>query len=169
MSQAVLVAYATKTGTTREVAEFVGNRLRERGLTVEVEPVEAIQDASQYSAVVLGSAVRLGKLLGSTIKFAHRHLSGNSGRPVAYFIDCLTMREDTPENRKTAEAIVADLISIQEPVSVGLFGGRVDFSRLDFFTRWMLKGQIPEGDWRNWDVIGAWTDELVPRLMGVTA
>ncbi len=165
----VLVAYASKTGSTREVAEFIGKRLRERGLTVEVQSVDAVSDISPYGAVVLGTAVRLGKVIGETIRFARRHLADPNGRPVAYFLVCLTMREDTPENRKTAEGIVAQLVSIQEPVSIGLFGGRVDLSKVDFFTRWMLRGQVPEGDWRNWDVIGAWADELAPRLAGITA
>jgi menaquinone-dependent protoporphyrinogen IX oxidase len=39
MSERILVAYATNTGSTTEVAVVIGDTLRERGYEVDVVPV----------------------------------------------------------------------------------------------------------------------------------
>ena len=42
MTSRVLVAYATKKGSTREVAETVAEVLRERGSDVDLVPADAV-------------------------------------------------------------------------------------------------------------------------------
>ena len=52
----VLVAYASKYGATAEIAERIGQVLREAGVTTEVLPAGKVRDLTTYRAVVLGSA-----------------------------------------------------------------------------------------------------------------
>ena len=56
----ILVAYATKHGSTAEIAEAIGADLRERGHAVDVTSAHDVHDVSTYDAVVVGSAVYLG-------------------------------------------------------------------------------------------------------------
>jgi len=56
----VLVTYATKYGATAEMAEKIGQVLRQAGLHADVFPANRVSDLSPYQAVVLGSAVRNG-------------------------------------------------------------------------------------------------------------
>ena len=55
MSASVLVAYATRYGSTQEVAEAVAATLRERGLEVDIQPMREVRALDQYRAVVLGA------------------------------------------------------------------------------------------------------------------
>ena len=61
MDKQVLVAYATKYGATAEIAEKIGEVLRQAGLPTDVLPVDRVGDLSAYKAVVLGSAVYIGQ------------------------------------------------------------------------------------------------------------
>ncbi|MEA3375393.1 MAG: flavodoxin domain-containing protein, partial [Chloroflexota bacterium] len=61
MAHQVLVAYATKHGATAEIAKKVGQVLREAGLPTDVLPAGDVGDLTSYSAVVLGSAIYIGR------------------------------------------------------------------------------------------------------------
>ena len=69
MNTQILVAYATKYGATAEIAEKIGQVLREAGLRTDVLPVDRVSDLSPYQAVVLGSAVYIGKWRKEAVKF----------------------------------------------------------------------------------------------------
>ncbi len=55
MSASILVAYATRYGSTEEVAEAVAATLRERGLAVDIQPLQQVPTLEGYRAVVLGA------------------------------------------------------------------------------------------------------------------
>lgn len=168
MDARILVAYASKCGSTGEVAEVVGEVLRGTGASVDVRTVKEARDLKQYDAVVVGSAIRMGKLLPGAVKFAKKHRSTLGRVPVAYFLVCLAMKEDTPENRQEAMGYLEPLLKVREPVSTGLFGGKVDHSKLSFMMRMVASkddtGVLDEGDWRNWDEIRAWAGEITTIL-----
>jgi menaquinone-dependent protoporphyrinogen oxidase len=54
MTGPILIAYASRYGTTREVAEAIAATLREHELNVEVLAAAAVDDLGPYGAVVLG-------------------------------------------------------------------------------------------------------------------
>jgi len=51
MKMRVLVTYATKYGATAEIAEKIGEVLRQEGLDTDVIPVKQVQDLASYTAV----------------------------------------------------------------------------------------------------------------------
>jgi menaquinone-dependent protoporphyrinogen oxidase len=63
----VLVAYASKHGSTEEIARFVTDRLRERGIDADAAPVQEVSDLSGVEAVVLGSAIYLGSWRATSV------------------------------------------------------------------------------------------------------
>ncbi|MBE0684542.1 MAG: flavodoxin, partial [Anaerolineaceae bacterium] len=60
MSNRILVAYATKAGSTAEIAAKIGEHLSARGFSVDVINVKSKPDPKDYQAVILGSCIRMG-------------------------------------------------------------------------------------------------------------
>jgi len=166
MSHRTLIAYASRAGSTAEVAETIGNVLRESGLNVDVRSVKDVQSFKVYDALVLGSAIWAGKPLPEMQRFVADQREALARLPVAYFILCDTLREYTPANRQIALGYLAPLRKAKPPVSVGMFAGRRDFSKVHPLLRWFLMRviRLAEGDWRDWEQIRAWAAALAPQL-----
>jgi len=169
MTQKVLVVYATKFGSTKEVAEKVGEIIRSKKIRVDVRNVNTVKDISAYSAVILGTAIRMGKPVSDAFSFIKKYKDDIKNKSVAFFSVGLYMKEDTPENREKATKCLLPLIEqVENPVSIGLFGGKIDYSTMPLLLRWTFSkdtsGELQEGDWRDWDTISSWVDELLPRL-----
>ena len=162
----ILIAYAGSYGSTAEVAEFIAITLRENGAAVTVAPAKTIKEISGYNSVIVGSAIHAGKWLGDATKFLKKNRAELKKVPVAYFVVCLTMKEDTPENRKLADGYSDPARAIVAPVDVGSFAGAVKYDKMGFAVKFLMKNMIkaPEGDFRNWEQIKAWAVQLLPRL-----
>jgi menaquinone-dependent protoporphyrinogen oxidase len=161
MPSHVLVAYASREGSTAEIAETIGMVLREAGAEVDVLPVKEVHNLDGYDAVVLGSAVHIGKVLPEAVQFAKRHQPVLADLPVAYFVGCDRMREDMPQNRQVSLNSLRALQRIKEPMSVGLFAGKRDLHNPNSALRWLLaRINVIEGDWRDWSKIRAWAHSL---------
>ncbi|MGD0822535.1 MAG: flavodoxin domain-containing protein [Desulfomonilia bacterium] len=166
MSSSILVVYGTWAGSTAEVADFIGKTFAEGGARVEVKPVQSVKTLVGYHAVVIGSAIRAGKVKPDVMSFVKDHRTELRKIPTAYFIVCMTMKDDTPENRKIAGAYLDPLREQVAPVDVGLFPGKMDYSKLGFFARMAVQHfvKVPEGDFRQWNAIKAWSQALLPKL-----
>ena len=168
MKNRLLIAYASRCGSTGGVAEAIGQALCETGAAVDVRLVKNVNDLSPYQAVILGSAIRMGKWLPEAVEFLKKHQGTLSRVPVAYFVVCLTMKDATEENRRKALAYL-DPVHKQflqvNPVDIGLFAGMVDFNKLSFVYSLILKVMgAPEGDFRNWETIRTWAAGIRPAL-----
>jgi menaquinone-dependent protoporphyrinogen oxidase len=166
----VLIAYASGCGSTGGVADAIGQVLCAAGGSVDVRLVENVLDLSPYQGVMVGSAIRMGRWLPKAVDFVKQHRDALARVPTAYFAVCLTMKDDTVENRSKALAYLdpvhKEAPGIQ-PVATGLFAGAVDFSKLSFVYRSVLKAKgIGEGDFRNWASIRTWAADVGPTLLG---
>jgi menaquinone-dependent protoporphyrinogen oxidase len=165
----ILIAYASRCGSTGEVADGIGQTLCETGVSTEVRLVGKVRDLSPYQSVILGSAVRAGKWLPEAADFVKKHQDTLCRIPVAYFVVCMTMRDDTIENRRRALTFLDPLYKLAprvKPRDIGLFAGATDFNKLSFVHRSILKAKgIPEGDFRNWEAIRTWAVNVQPVLL----
>jgi menaquinone-dependent protoporphyrinogen oxidase len=166
MTQHILVAYASRAGSTAEVAETIGQVLREGGAEVDVCSVNRIRTVAGYDALVLGSAIWTGRPLPEALRFAASQRRALAELPVAYFALCEILRVDTPANRDRARGFLAPLREIREPVALEAFAGKKDYSSGHPLVRWAMLHVLhsPEGDWRDWAAIRAWAGALRPRL-----
>jgi len=170
VSDKILVAYATAAGSTGEVAEAIGQVLRDEGATVDVMRARDVTGVSGYNAVVVGTGIRVGKPYAEAVSFLEAEQATLSQVPVAYFIVCGTLREDTEDARAQARGYVDALIASApqvKPVDTAVFGGAVDYKRLSFLLRLVMKViKSTEGDFRDWDAIRTWAIGLRRTLLG---
>lgn len=167
----VVVAYASKCGSTAEVAHRVATRLRSSGCEVEVADVAKLKRLPQCDAVVLGTAIRMGRPLAAMRRFVSRNLAALRSMPVAAFSVGIAQREDTPENRATARTYIQPLAERCAAADVATFAGAVFPNRLPFpFSAAASdpKGALAAGDYRDWVGIDAWSSSL-PRLLAPVA
>jgi len=170
----ILVAYASWAGTTADVAAAVGRRLGDDG-SVDVRPAGEVTDLSPYSAVALGTAVRAGRPHRAARAFASRHCSRLKDMPFACFVVCLTMKDDTTENRRKARSFLDPVLKAcpdARPVDVGMFGGAIQtaeeaLAKLPFVQKVILAVmKSAAGDHRDWSAIEAWADGVRSDLEG---
>ncbi len=160
----VLIAYASRAGSTGEVAEAIAHVLNGKEIPAEAIPVGRVADVRSYRAVIVGSAIRMGSWLPEGAKFVEKNRTALVGMPTAFFTVCLTMQKDTSENRRTVEGYMQPVLKIFRPANVGLFGGKMDYSRLGFLDRLIVTKmkKVPEGDYRDWKAIRSWAGEFRP-------
>lgn len=167
MAPRVLVAYATKYGSTKEVAEAVGDALDARGFQVDVRAAGEVKSLDGYSAVVLGVALYFFRWHSDARKFLARHRSALSGLPFAVF--GLGPIEDKAEQfdgaRTHLEKGMAKAPSVA-PKAVTVFGGAMDPAHLRFPDNNPGFKALQPSDIRDWDAIRAWAQAL-PEALGL--
>ena len=165
----VLVAYASRCGSTGSVAAAIGDVLCGMGASVDVRLVENVKDLSPYQAVIVGSAIRRGNWLPEATAFVKSNQDTLSRLPMAYFVVCLAMKDDTLENRDKALAYLDPVRKDAPriiPAGVGLFPGVLDFSKLSFVNQSILKAKgASEGDYRNLAAEKGWASNMGTALV----
>jgi menaquinone-dependent protoporphyrinogen oxidase len=162
-SRKVLVAYATRAGSTAGVAERIAEVLNRNGFAAEAARANEARDIASYDAVILGSAVRAGKLMPEALKFMDKNKTALASKPFAAFIVCLAMKEPGEKSRVTAGAYLDQVRQQVRPLREGFFAGAYDPQKLDFVSRQIMKMiKAPPGDFRKWDEVEAWAASLAP-------
>lgn len=167
MDKKVLVVYATKYGATAEIAERIGQTLSEKGLAVDVQPADQVNDLAACQAVVLGSAVYAGNWRKEAASFLEANQQALAERLVWLFSSGPTGEGDPVKLMKGwrfPEALqpVADLI---QPRDIAFFSGEIDLDKLNLPEKLIVKGlKAPTGDYRDWEEIKAWAESIAGEL-----
>ena len=166
----VLVAYATRYGSTGEVADAVAERLRGHGLDVDVKPVKEARDLDGYHAVVFGAPFYLGAMLKEARTFLERQRAALEGKPVALFaLGPTSAADDLAEATVQLDKALAKLPWLR-PVAAEMFVGKYDPAKLRFADRLVTKPPasplhgLAAHDDRDWEAIGAWADDVSQAL-----
>jgi menaquinone-dependent protoporphyrinogen oxidase len=152
----LLVAYASKRGSTKEVAEALVERLRRDGQEAEVRSAADVDDLAPYEGVVLGGSFYVGRWHDDAVGFLTRHWRELSKRPVwAFGLGPKTSEEDDlAAARSQLEKVLRKMARV-EARSVAVFGGVINPSKLRF-----PMNRMPASDARDWEAIRSWADEI---------
>lgn len=175
----VLVAYASRHGATAGIAERIGARLSERGFEPTTVEVDKVDDVDSYDAFVVGSAAYMFRWLKEASRFAKRNHQALSDRPTWLFssgplgTDLVDEKgRDVYETSRPKE--FDELESILNPRGEKIFFGAWDpdapavgLAEKTFKKMAASRDALPVGDFRDWDDIDAWADEIADELQKV--
>ena len=161
-TKSILLAYASRFGSTQQVAETIAAALREGGFEVDLQPMQEVKSLDRYDAVVLGAAIYNAKWNANAHQFVAQHQDALIQLPVAIFtLGPLSASDAAKRNSRRQLDNELSKYPWLKPVAVEIFAGKYDPSKpgLNFFERF-----LPTRDYRNWDDIRAWAYELSAQL-----
>jgi menaquinone-dependent protoporphyrinogen oxidase len=157
------VASASRHGGTREIAAAIAAELREAGLEVDDLPVEEVEQIDGYDAVVLGSAVYVGKWLAPARRLVEERAEELSRRPVWLFSSGPVGRPPRPEGDAAVD--VSEIVAAVGPREHRILPGRLERAELGLRERAIVKVVgAQEGDSRDWEAVGAWARGIAEAL-----
>lgn len=166
MKDKILVTYASKLGSTSEIAHEIGKVLRNH-YTVDIFPVKSVRTLEPYHSVVVGSAVRVENWLSEAVEFVQDYQAELQALPTAFFTVCMIMHKDNMTTRAKVRDYMAPVLNLVTPDEIGYFAGKLDYNRLSLVTRQIAQERDdPEGDLRDWDKIRAWAQNL-PQVLNL--
>lgn len=150
-----LVAYASKHGSTEEVARAIGSYLRDAGHDVDIRDAAAVTDVEPYDCVVLGGALYMGRWHADARTFLRRHRAALAERALAVFaLGPLTLEDGQVAGSRKQLGKALRHLGVN-PHFVTVFGGVVEPEKLRFPFNHM-----PKSDARDWSEIEAWAGEV---------
>lgn len=159
----VLVAYASKHGSTAGIAEAIADALGDHEVKAEAKSVNTVEDLGPYEAVVLGSAVYAGAWMREAVAFVERHAGELSRRPVWLFSSG-PLGEDVEDHEEQPRQM-PELRRLIGPKGHRVFYGALDVSALGFAERMIAKAvKAPTGDFRDWEAIRGWAEGIAEEL-----
>lgn len=176
MIMRVLVAYASRHGATEGIARRIATRLTDSGLEAESVDVKEARDVEGYDAFVIGSAAYTFHWLKEATAFVRHHRSVMAKRPVWLF-------SSGPVGTDMFDKDGNDVLETSRPKEFAEFGPALQPRDMHvFFGAWdpeaspkgmaerlfrmmpVSKEVLPAGDFRDWDAIDAWANEIAAAL-----
>jgi len=165
----VLVAYASESGSTREIAERIAAVLEDHGLDVTTSPVDWVERLDGYDAVVLGSAVHSLHWLEPARAFVDRHQKELQLRKVWLFSVGMPAALRWPLRGvagRREETALADELGGLAARDHRLFSGAYERAQNDTLVGQLIFGLVAGryGDYRDWPDIDAWAHGIAHAL-----
>lgn len=168
MDQKILVAYASKYGATREIAQKIGDVLRQAVFQTDVLPVPDIRSLDSYQAVIFGSAIYIGNWPKEAATFIRTNEQTLARQPFWLFSSGPTGEGDPLEliDGQLLPAALKPVVDRIQPRDITVFHGNINLEKINRIEKWAIKNLVkkPYGDFRDWDAIVAWATKIVQAL-----
>ena len=167
MDSKILVAYSSKYGATAEIAEKIGEVLKQEGLQADVLPAKTVKSLADYQAFIIGSGVYVGMWRKEASNFLKKNENLLTGKPVWTFSTGPAGEGDPVELLKgwRYPNSLKPVIERIKPRDTAVFGGKVNAAKMSFLEKWVIKNvKSPVGDFRDWDMITKWAKGVAEAL-----
>lgn len=165
----VLITYASRAGSTAEIAGILADELIGTGLSVEVSPIDKVNDLQDYHAVLIGSPILKGAPLPEVCEFVKAYEMDLKDKKLAYFLVCLALSSFTDKELQVDEPYLDPSLPMLKasstemkfmdkdhemskylkplltsapqlkPTSTAFFAGNLDYKKLDFRSRMTMR------------------------------
>lgn len=166
MAGSILVVYATRAGSTAEVAEIVGTVLREAGFHVDVQRLPFTGKLAGYDGAVLGAPFYMLRWHKEALRFLRRNKFVLKALPMALFA-LGPFNDEEKEWQSVRAQLDRALLEFAwlRPASKAVFGGKYDPAKAPFPYN-LVPGmkKSPVTDIRDWDVIRGWAEQVGERF-----
>lgn len=160
MTTRILVAFSSRHGATDELAHMIGSTIAESGPVVDVRRMEDIGTVLPYDALVLGSAVYMGRWTSEACRFVELHADGIATRPTWLFSSG-PIGDSTGAEPFDAAALVRETGARDHH----LFGGRLVKRTLGLRERAFARLlRVEDGDYREWATAAAWATAIARTM-----
>jgi menaquinone-dependent protoporphyrinogen oxidase len=160
----VLVTYASKMGSTQEIAEAIGRELETFGIDVVVAPCADNPSPESFDGVIIGSAIYTRRWVKAATQYLKRHADELDNRNTWLFHSgpCGEGARDEHVQAPRAVKRVIARHGLSAPVT---FGGRLDVDHATGpVSRWMSAEGPLSGDFRDWNRIRTWASDIAHQL-----
>ncbi len=167
MSKKVLITYATKYGTTREIATKLQEIIEKAGNEVSLEQAGDAANVGDYDVVILGSAIYIGRWRKDAIRFMEEHQDILAEKAFFIFSSGPTGEGDPEELLKGWKypSKLEPLVKKTSPDDIVVFHGNMEMEKLSGMEKWMIKNiKAAVGDFRDWEIIENWGKKIADLI-----
>ena len=153
---------ASKHGATDEVADAIAKRLEAADCAVDRLAPADVTTVDPYDAVVVGSAVYILQWMPEAHEFMERFQDQLRDKQVWAFSVGMN---GVPKHSEQDANRVGPLLTHVNCRELRTFPGRYKPALLSLRERSIARlAGVVEGDFRDWDAIDAWADEIAAQL-----
>jgi menaquinone-dependent protoporphyrinogen oxidase len=173
----ILIIYASLHGSTAQIAEFMGEKLKKEGIIVAVKSIEDDIDFSSYSGTIMGAPIHRGKWMDGAVEFVKKNRIEFDQLPFVCFYTCMSKAKQPPSQQTLKElasyqTAMSELFPTIVHSNIGSFAGMLDYEKCNFLTKlvmWfiMRKNSLEAGDYRDWKAIESWLSDVKRYLISV--
>jgi menaquinone-dependent protoporphyrinogen oxidase len=171
MLSSVLIAFATRSGATAEVAEAMAAAMQEAGVSAEILPVSQVTSLTGREAVILGTPLYVGRFPSDFREFLRLHRDALSTMRPWFFVLGPTRNDpkDFEGARRQAERQLSHYPRLR-PADLHIFGGRWSTASLPFPFNLLRRlpgnplSKIPQEDIRDWAAIRQWATSIAEQI-----
>jgi menaquinone-dependent protoporphyrinogen oxidase len=169
MPARVLIAFGSKYGSTKEIAEKIGEAIKQEGLEVDILSADKVKSLAEYQGVVIGSAAYIGGWRKEVTGFVKKNEKTLAGLPVWIFSSGPAGKGDPVQQvqgwlyPKALKPVIDNI----KPRDVTVFHGNINTAKMNAIEKWMIKQVKSEyGDFRDWEAIAKWGKGIAAALKG---
>jgi len=159
----IIVVFASKHGSTREIAEVIAAELRLQKHSADLVEADQVNGLAEYDAVVFGSGVYASNWLPEARNFAV-HFRKELAKIPVWLFSSGPLGKIKPQPQEDPLNLAASLGDVKAR-DHHIFVGKLDLADLSFAERMLVKAvRAPIGDFRDWSEIRGWARSIAAEL-----